>query len=492
VTIEVGGAATSASQQMVSGNFFQAYGTPVLIGRPIAPEDDRPGAAPVAVLAYPLWQRVFGLDPQAIGRTLAVGTTGFTVIGVLPRDYLGPTDGESRTDLYVPLATHPWVSQEKFWWVQMMGRLAPGANEVQIQASLELLFRQVIDRCGALIDGPGILLQEGRHGALSYDRSGWGGRSWNLQCVAGLVLLIACTNLAGLLLARGAVRQQEMAVRAALGAGRWRLIRQSLMESLILSLTGVCLGLLLCLWLRGIVSGLIVDPSSQRHFDLRIDARVLLFALTMGVATALFSGLFPAWRAGHTDPSGGLKESGSRSAPQLRLGKMLVTAQAGMSVLFVVVGGLLCRTLINLSRVDPGFDTEKLLLFPLDAGRAVSGPGDWQLLFEAVRRQIAAIPGIRSVAFSNETLTSGAADRLPITIPSRPEGEPREALQVYVSDGYFATVGINLLQGRDFLATETEDSRVAVVNEEFARVFFPQENPLGRFAAIGEDTYHTD
>jgi len=488
ITIDAGGGPTSACEQKVSGNFFQGYGAQVLIGRPIAPEDDRPGAVPVAVLTYPLWERVFGLDPQAIGRTLTVGKTGFTVIGVLPRHYLGPTAGERRTDFYVPLAAaSTWVEQYNFWWVQMMGRLAPGADEVQIQASLELLFRQVIDRSGAVIDRPGILLQEGRHGALSYERGDWAVLFWDLQGVVALVLLIACTNLAGLLLARGAARQQEMAVRAALGAGRWRLIRQSLTESLILSLAGVCLGLLLSLWVRGIVSGFMVEASSQRHFDLRIDARVLLFALAVGMATALLSGLVPAWRAGHTDPSAWLKESGSRGAPRLRLGKVLVTAQTGISVLFVVVGGLLCRTLINLSRVDPGFDTENLLLVPIDPGRSLSPPRDRILFFDAVRRQIAGIPGVRSAAVSDATLTSGPATSEEILIPSRPEVGPREALRVNVSEGYFATVGIRL-QGRDFLATDRSQN-VVIVNEEFARVFFPQENPLGRFIAEGQDKY---
>jgi predicted permease len=499
VTINIGGVPISASAQMVSGNFFQGYGAPVLIGRPIAPEDDRPDAAPVAVLTYRLWQRVFGLDPQVIGQALTVGETGFTIIGVLPRRYVGPTAGERRTDFYVPLMAQKqlvrerWLERDSAWWVCVMGRLAPGADEARIQASLEPLFRQVVDRSGALIDRPGISLQKGRYGVLSNERSELGAIFWGLQSVVGLVLLIACTNLAGLLLARGAVRQQEMAVRAALGAGRWRLIRQSLTESLILSLGGVGLGLLLSLWIRGIVSGFVLDPSSQRHFDLQIDAHVLMFALAVGVVTALLSGLFPALRAGHTDPSAGLKESGSRSAPRLRLGKVLVTAQMGMSVLFVVVGGLLCRTLINLSRADPGFDTENLLLVPIDPDRSLSPPKDSPIFLDSVRRQIAGIPGVRAVALSNATLTSGSGGWNPdILIPGRPEARPREALGLSVSEGYFATVGINLLQGRDFLATDTAKSQyVVIVNEEFARVFFPQENPLGQFiaATVGGNQY---
>jgi len=491
VTINADGVPFPADAQMVSGNFFQGYGAPVLIGRPIAPEDDRPGATPVAVLTYPLWQRVFGLDPQVIGRTLTVGSAGFTIIGVLPRGYVGPTAGERRTDFYVPLTTQKqlmpherWLERDSAWWVCVMGRLAPGADEVQIQTSLALLFRQAADRSGAQIDQPGISLQKGRQGVLTRERSEWGGMFWCLQSVVGLVLLIACTNLAGLLLARGAVRQQEMAVRATLGAGRWRLIRQSLTESLILSLGGACFGLLLSIWIRGIVSGFVLDPSSNRHFDVRMDTHVLLFALTAGVITTLLAGLFPALRAAIIDPSAKLKESGTRGAPRLRLGKVLVAAQMSMSVLFVVVGGLLCRTLINLYRVDPGYDTENLLLVPIDPGESLSPPKDEQLFFEAVRQKIAGIPGILHVAFSNTTLTSGGWTP-DILIPSRPDQRSHDAMGLSVSKGYFATVGINLLNGRDFLATDTDKSQdVVIVNEEFARVFFPGENPLGQFIAI--------
>ena len=492
VTVDVDGVPVSACAQMVSGNFFQGYGVPVLIGRSIVPEDDRPGAPPVAVLTYPLWQRVFGLDPQVIGRTLTVRETSFTIIGVLPRYYGGPTAGERRTDFYVPLTAQKqllpgerWLERDDAWWISVMSRLAPGADERQIEASLAPLFRQVVERSGALIDGPGISLLEGRRGVRTDERGEWGVLFWGLQSVVGLVLLIACTNLAGLLLARGAVRQREMAVRAALGAGRWRLIRQSLTESLILSLGGVCLGLVLSVWIRGIVSGFVVEPSSDRHFDLRMDARVWLFAVAVGVVATLLSGLVPALRAGLTDPSARLKDGGNGGAPRLRLGKVLVTTQMGMSVLFVVVGGLLCRTLINLYRVDPGFDTENLLLVPIDPDKSLSPPKNQDLFYDSVRRQIAGIPGVRSVALSNGTLTSGSGWSPDMSIPSRPEQRPRRALGLGVSEGYFPTVGLNLLQGRDFRPTDTPKSQyVAIVSEEFARVFFPQENPLGQLITM--------
>ncbi|MEJ2701239.1 MAG: ABC transporter permease, partial [Sedimentisphaerales bacterium] len=483
MTINASGVATLANAQMLSGNFFRGYGAPVLIGRPITIEDDRPDAPPVAILTYPFWQRVFGLDPHILGRTLTAGNTGFTVVGILPRQYVGPWGGQFRTDFYVPMSNQARLGEEKLnsdnaWWVQIMGRLAPGADEGQVQASLELIFSHVVDRSETKIDRPGILLQKGQYGVVT-ERQQTAGVLWGVLPGVGLVLLIACTNLAGLLLARGAARQHEMAVRAALGAGRWRLIRQSLTESMILSLAGVCLGLLFSMWIRTALTGYVIDSSNNQHFNLRIDANVLLFALAVGLITTLLSGLFPALRAGNTDPSEGLKDSSTRGAPRLRLGKVLVTSQVGLSIILVVLGGLFCQTLINFYRTDPGFNIENLLLVPLTPLQSLSPPDDYKVFFNAVRQKITGIPGVRSVAFSNETLLSGWIWKADISIPGRPETKQRDTHGLIVSDGYFATMGINLLDGRDFRPTDTPNSgRVAIVNEEFARCFFPNENPL--------------
>jgi predicted permease len=496
LTISAGDAASFANVLMVSGNFFKGYGARVLIGRPITPEDDRPDAPSVAVLTYPLWQRAFGLDPHILGRTLTVGNTGFTVIGVLPRNYVSPLAGEKRTDFYVPMMAQPqllpereWLNSYDAWWVQMMGRLAPGADEAQVQASLELLFSHVVNRSGTKLDRPGILLQKGRYGVLT-ERLQTAGLLWFVMPGVGLVLLIACTNLAGLLLARGAARQHEMAVRAAMGAGRWRLIRQSLTESMVLSLAGICLGLVFSTWIRAALAGFIIDPSSNQHFNLKVDMNVLIFALAAGVVTTLLSGLFPALSAGNTDPLARLKDSGSRGAPRLRLGKVLVTTQVGLSVILVVLGGLLCRSLINLYRMDPGFDTENLLLVPIRPSQSLSPPDDYKVFFDSVRQKIAGIPGVRSVALSDKTLLSGSVGSPDISIPSRPDAKPRESLLLIVSDGYFATMGINLLNGRDFSAAETRGSQqVAIVNEEFGRLFFPDENPLNQFITLESEQF---
>jgi predicted permease len=378
------------------------------------------------------------------------------------------------------------LNSDNAWWVQMMGRLAPGADEAQVQASLELLFSHVVNRSETKIDRPGILLQKGRHGVVT-GRQRMAEPLWFLQIVVGLVLLIACTNLAGLLLARGAARQHEMAVRAAMGARRWRLIRQSLTESMILSLAGVCLGLVFSMWIRTALTSFIIDTSGNQHFNLQIDMNVLIFALSAGVVTILLSGLFPALRAGNTNPSEGLKDSGNRAAPRLRLGKLLVTTQVGLSIILVVLGGLLCRTLINFYRTDPGFDMENLLLVPITPHESLSPPDDYKVFFNAIRQKIAGIPGVRSAAFTNKTLLSGWIWKADISVPGRPDTKQRGTHGLIVSDGYFATMGINLLDGRDFRVTDIEDSgRVAIVNEEFVRLFFPNENPLLQIIMIDD------
>lgn len=500
MTISAGEVATLANVQMVSGNFFKGYGASVLIGRPITPDDDRPDAMPVTVITYPLWQRVFGLNPHVIGQTLTVGKAGFTVIGVLPRNYVGPLAGERQTDFYVPvmalkqlLDEEWWLSSYDAWWVQIMGRLAPGADEDRVQSSLEILFSHVLSRSEAqFTERPGIFLQKGQHGVLMESQQ-MAQPLWFLQIVVGLVLLIACTNLAGLLLARGMARQHEMAVRAAIGAGRWRLIRQSLTESMMLSLAGVCLGLVISLWIRTAMTSFIINPSSNKHFNLQVDANVLIFALTAGVVTTLLSGLFPALRAGNTNPLAGLKDSRSRGTPRLLLRKALVTSQVGFSVILVVLGGLLCRTLFNLYRTDMGINKENLLLVPVKPSQSLSpwnNPDIRRDFFDSVRQKIAGIPGVQSVALSSQTLWGGPIWFSDISIPGRPDERPRESLRMIVSEGYFTTMRIDLLNGRDFHNSETQGSQqVVIVNEAFGRLFFPDENPLGRFITFNGDQY---
>ncbi len=486
--------ATTSDGLMVSGNFFQGYGAQVLIGRTFAPEDDRPDAAPVAVITYRWWERQFGLDPNAVGQTVSLNKTSFTVVGILPRHYVGPTAGDT-TDFYVPMSAQPQfrpgypLDSYNHWWVEIMARLAPGADERQARTSLESIFAQTLTAPGSTtkMDRPGILLEDGSRGPLM-SRQRFAEPIYVLLGAVGLVLLIACANLASLLLARGAVRQHEYAVRSAIGAGRWRLIRQSLTESLILALAGAGVGLLFAEWGKSVLMSTLSSYLGAFHLDVRTDTRVLVFTFSVSLATALLFGFLPAVRAGRVDPLAGLKDRTAIGAPRLRLGRTLVTIQVALTLLLVVGAGLFVRTFANLSRVDPGFDTENLLTFRLNAGQAGYKQQRLTEFCGSLSQSLAAIPGVRAVSYSSMTLLGGGMARSGISIPGRitKPDEHLQADQLIVSDTFFSAVGIPLLQGRTFQPSDaSESAHVAVVNECFARSFFADENSLGRIFKHG-------
>jgi len=487
--------ASIAGALLVSGNFFKGYGADTLIGRPIVPEDDRPGAAPVAVVTYRWWAQRGGLDPAVLGRAITLNRSSFTIVGVLPRDYVGPVAGDP-TDIYVPLAAQPQLVPSRpldspdRWWVQIMGRRAPGANEAKARASLALLFRHVLSESSTKMDEPGIVLQDGSRGPLMVRRL-VAKPFLALTGVSGLVLLIACANIAGLLLARGAVRRHEVAVRAALGAGRWRLIRQSLTESLLLSLAGACLGLLVAAGSKHILLGFLATLPDDFRFDLRIDRNVLAFTLGVSWLTALVFGLLPALGASRADPVAGFRSRSTAGRPRLRLGRTLVSIQVGLSVLLVVAAGLLVRTFVNLTRIDPGFRSENLLLLRLSPGQAGYEGSRLAGFYERTHLAVAAIPGVQSAAFSSMLLAGGGWSEDSIDIPGRPRppGGSRQVCRLIVSDEFLDTMDIPLLQGRRLAAEEVAATApVAVVNETFARAFFQDESPLGRTFLLEDGT----
>lgn len=511
MTVKAGGVATVAHGLMVSGNFFEGYGARVLIGRPIEEQDDQPGAEPVAVITYHFWQRHYDLDPHALGRTFMVNDATFTIVGVLPQWYRGPLSGDP-TDFYVPITAQPqitfednfehsWLMRSDRWWVRVMGRLAPEASEARAHASLGALFRQLVDTSKARITQPRVVLQDGKRGlAMSY--FGPGSVLVFLQVLVGVVLLVACVNGASLLLARGAARRHEMSVRAAMGAGRWRLIRQSLVESLVLSLGAAVLGLVLSIGIKAAITGSVTgllrqmqgdleymgDPSARIHLAHGIDAMVLLFTLGIGLFTTVLFGLIPALRAAHVDPSAELKHNAGYVAPRLRLGGALIAVQTALSLVLVTGAVLLTRTMVNLRRVDPGFDTENLLVFRINPLESTHERANLAGFFDDVRATIAGIPGVRSVALSHLTLPSGGwyTDLL---IPGRSTDET--TVQTYiVSDEWFATMGVGLLAGRDFTVADTRGSQpVVIINEAFTREFFPGENSLGRSLKTEDEEY---
>jgi predicted permease len=477
---------------MVSDNFFSGLGVRPLLGRPLGPQDDGAGAEPVTVIAYGWWEKEFDLDPAVLGQLVILNGHSFTIVGVLPREFPG-VDPSGRAEFYVPMSAQPqlmssWpVASPDHWWVRLMARKKPGVNDAQLQAAIDVAFAHEAE---AIMKQPKILMTDGR-GGFSYDRDYYRTPLLLLLGIVGVVILVACVNLAGLSLARGAARQHELAVRAAIGAGRWPLARQSLVESVLISLLSGALGIAVALWGKTAVSRLLAGSPDGLHYDTSLDLTVLGFTLLAALATAVLSGLLPAIRAGRVDPLGGLKERAAPGAPRLRAGRVLVAAQVALSMLLLTGAGLYVRTLVNLVRINPGFATENLLLFkllPRTAG--YRGPKTAQF-YDEVQRAMTAIPGMRSVTLmQNALLAGGMSGGSFFTLPGHSfesEFEP-QAHRLTVSETFFATMGIPVLLGRELREADREGApKVVVVNETFARKYFPAENPLGQTLKVKGD-----
>jgi predicted permease len=391
----------AAAGLMVSDNLFSGLGVRPLMGRLLGPEDEASGAAPAIVITYEWWQREFDLDPAALGQSVTLNGNLFTVVGVLPREFPGVVAG-NRTEFYVPMSAQPqllssWpLTAPDRWFVRLMARKKPGVSEAQVQSALNVAFARETE---TIMKEPKMLLSDGRTG-FSYQRNVYRKPLLLLLGIVGVVILVACANLAGLLLARGTVRQHEFAVRAAIGAGRWRLVRQSLTESVLIALFGGALGILVAIWGKTVIARLLAGSPDDFHFDTSLDLAVLGFALGTALLTALLSGLLAALRAGRSDALAGLRERAALGAPRLRMGKALVVVQVALSVLLLAGAGLYVRTLVNLARINPGFATQNLLLFrvsPRTAGyRGFKSVG----FYDSAQRSLAAIPGVKSVTLT--------------------------------------------------------------------------------------------
>jgi predicted permease len=480
---------------MVSGNYFSGYGAHALIGRTITPEDDQPDAALVTVITYRAWERYFGADPSVIGKTVALNKTGFTIVGVLPRGYVAPISGDPA-DFYVPMiAAQPrlkpgWSPDSaEHWWVQIMARRNLAIHEDQALASLSLPFSQFLETSPDSLEEPRILLRDGRSGLGSKDNAQ---PLWILQALVALILLIACANLASLLLARGAARRHERAVRAAIGAGRWSLMRQALTESFLLSLSGAGLGLLFSVWIKMGLTRFFVAQEQGVHINAAMDGRVLAFTLAIAILTTLLCGMLPAWQAGRMQPLAGLKDNRTQGAPRLRIGKALIAIQMGLSILLVMGTGLLIRTLFNLHQVDPGFNVGNLLVFRVNPGQAGYKGQDLVGFYERTRQALAGIPGTRLVAFSDKCLLSGDMGSSGFSIPGRSD-LARSQTQTHIliiSDNFLETMGIPLLSGRQFDAADSDGAaNVAIANDTFAQRFFPRGDALGKYITWGKTDY---
>jgi predicted permease len=483
VIVRAGNEVFPAHGAMVSDNFFSGLGVLPLIGRMLAAGEDYAGEGTSVVIGYDWWEKHFALDPAVLGQMLALNGTGFRIVGVLPRGFKGAQPGQPSA-FFVPMATNSQflyvpITSNFHWYVRLMARLRPGADDARLKAALEVAF---VPAGAEFMQEPRIAIGPGR-GGQTYDLSNYRKPLLLMLGVVGVVMLVACANLAGLSLARGAAREHELAVRTALGAGRWRLIRQSLTENLVIALAGGGLGVLIAVWGRTGFARLLAGSDGDLRYDFSLDATVLGFTLLAALVTALLSGLLPASRAGRVDPVGGLKCRGALSAPRLRTGKILVAAQIGLSFLLLAGAGLYVRTLANLAFIDAGFSMEKLLLFRVNirgAGHAAAHP---EKFYGSVQDSLAAIPGVRAASFIEFPLLSNAGSTGSFdSFSGRPAvpGASMQTCRLTVGETFFSTMGIPVVQGRGFDTSDNEDTpKIIVVNEAFVRRYLPAENPLG-------------
>jgi predicted permease len=506
VGVALGDEPQQAFVEMVTGNYFEVLGVKPAIGRFFLPEEDRtPGAAPVAVLSHGFWQRRFGGDPSVPGRTFALNGTPFTVIGVAPDGFRG-INAILSPDLWVPTMMHQVVLPAQFadamterrgLFFNVAGRLKPNVTTAQAEAQLQTISRALEQeypepnkaRHAAVRPITEATVFPGLRGALVTG-------SAVLMGVVGLVLLIACSNVANLLLARAAARRQEIAVRLALGAGRLRLVRQLLTESLMLGLAGGGLGLLVAYWGRNAIWSNRPPFVGQNLIEPQLDARVLFFTLVVAIVTGALFGLVPAFRASRPDLVDALKEetrTAGRSRRGVSLANSLVVGQVALSLVALIAAGLFVRSIQSAYGIDPGFDTRHVALFVVNPAQAGYDRGRTTQFYREARERIESTAGVERVAWASNLPLFGGFFRS-VFIEGREQDSENSGILTLtnnVGPGYFAVMDIAIRQGRDFTTADREGSQpVAIVNETMARRYWPNERAIGRrFRLYGDTTY---
>jgi predicted permease len=532
------GTASVLSGQAVSGGFFSLLGIRAAAGRLITPSDDSASAQPVVVLNYGYWKRQFGGSPSVIEKTVRLNNVPFTIIGVADPRFDSLSPGRVY-DVWVPLSvlpqlnSQPWVRTRATdvysWWLVVIGRLKPSVGRLQAQAAVTTLFRDDMLHGAKPLskpeDDPKVDVLPAQSG-LTGSTTEISGELYVLMMAVGIVLLIACANVAGLLLARATARQKEIAVRLALGAGRRRIVQQLLTESVFLSLVGGALGILFAIWgTRAIVTLFASSSDGPFGFSPGIDGRVLLFTFATAVLTGVIFGFAPAFRGTRVDLTPALKEGtivsaagGRMGGRWLSLGNGLVIAQVALAVVVLVGAGLLVRTLQNLRNVDPGFDTRNLLTFGLDPTLIGYETPQVDAFYRDLQQRIEAIPGVESVSYSNSTLLSGSLWETGFHLEGTPKDQDSDADYLPIGTGFFSLMHMRLLSGRNFNSADFAEAEAAeerdrareamektkeaglpapsgsapipesaareapvpvIVNKMFVQKYFPKVNPLG-------------
>jgi predicted permease len=491
-TLAVRGQAMSVSLEYVSGEYFHGLAVSPAAGRLIESEDDRPGATPVAVISFAASQQRFGGPSNAIGQPILVDNVPFTVVGIAPPEFFG-VDPAAAPDLYLPLHTNLLVDGTRaarvygdgnFYWIEMMGRLRPGVSMAQAQAALAPRFHQWVANT-ATTDGeranlPALLLNPGAAGLGSLRRE-YSKPLYVLLAMVGLILAITCANIANLLLARAAARRREMAVRLTLGAGRFRVVRQLLTESVMLASLGGALGVLFAIW--GVQSLTFLFSKGQENFTLHAELNWSVLGVTaaLSVVCGLLFGLVPAIQSTRPDVMPALK-NGRGGGSRRRAQHVLVVVQIAMSFLILVAAGLFVRTLDKLHSVQLGYARENILLFSLNARQAGHRDPEIATFYTDLRKRFEAIPGVNSASLSHSSIVSAGFARATIKGTMKIGAVTIDGARVMVAGPRFlTTMQIPILAGREIDDRDQAGSTpVAVISERLARTYFGNENPVGR------------
>jgi predicted permease len=507
--------------QLVSGNYFQVFETYPVLGRLLTPADDEKlGGSPVAVISYGYWQRQFGADRAVIGRKLVVNRVPLTIVGVAPQRFFGSRAG-TQPAFWMPLSMQsvvgyhdhfsdygaqplqPWIPQANINWLLLVVRVkSPGAVP-QIMTVLDQQYRSILQSWTQHVFDPEqreamlrirLTLEPGQRGFANLKEQ-FEQPLLLLMAMAAIVLLVACANIANLLLARAAARRHALAVQLSIGASRARLIQQMLTECLLLSLGGGVLGIAVAYWCASVLPRWASTGSTTIPLNLAPDARILAFGVIVAVATGVLFGLAPAFQGASVDPASVLKTgvqsiTGSDRARRWSVRKMLVAAQVALSLLLLIGAGMFLETLENYSHLNPGFDRDHLLNVQIDTHLVGYQASDFPSLYQRLTDRMEAIPGVRSASITSCSLVAGCHDASDIVVTDgRGRRITRGNVQVNsVSLNYFATTGIQLFRGREFATTDDGSApRVAIVNQTFAQRYVGNQNPIGLAFSYADD-----
>ncbi len=501
-SLSTGGEGEQIFMELVTGNYFSTLGVRPLSGRVIGPEDDRvPGASPVIVLGHRTWQRRFGGASDIVGRTVTVNGAAFTVVGVAPEGFRGVNslfgpDAWAPTMMYrelLPSQFRSWVDERRALAFNVAARLKPGVTIGQAGAEMVTLAKALEAEHPAPNKGRTITLRPLTSATIFpgvRDAMVLGGSV--LMVIVGLVLLIACSNVANLLLARATARSQEIAVRLALGANRSRLVRQLMTENVVLSLIGGALGVVIALWSLRVIWSTRPAFTPQNVVEPSLDGTVLAFTLGVSILTGLIFGLAPAIQASRANVVGALKDN-TRSAGRRRrtfgLGNLLIVGQVALSLVALITAALFLRSSQAAARIDPGFDTEHVAVMNVTPGQQGYDQPRAEQFYRDVATAVRALPGVTAASWATNLPLFGFVQRS-VFLDGKESAPPVLTTTIDVDVGYFSTTGITLVRGRDFREADRTGPPVAIVNETMARRYWPGDEAIGkRFRFYTESEY---